>query len=148
MKRTISFALLIAALLVLGVTTAAFAQDDTPTPTCPNGGWVDADGDGVCDNAPQDGSGQQRGRQGGQGMSPGMNQPNGQGRQGGQAMGQGQGFEDVDGDGVCDHQGQGGQRQGRQGHGQGQGRGHGMSQQGGGMRGQQGGQGMGQGPRR
>lgn len=63
--------------------------------------FVDEDGDGICDLAAQDGTGQQYGR--------GMAHMAFQGRHGGRnwaqqrGMGQGQGFEDGDGDGVCDH---------------------------------------------
>ncbi len=95
MKRTSFLALVVALMLVLGFSVVASAQAATPGATCPNGAFVDADGDGVCDNAPRDGSGQQNGRQAGQQTGRQMGQ--------GAMQGQGRSFVDADGDGVCDN---------------------------------------------
>lgn len=128
MKRTTVIATAIAATLSLGGASAALAAQgplgsavcgrpytgtcQTLRDACSGWNFVDADGDGVCDNR---GSGNQRLR------TPGC------------GLGQGAGFVDADGDGVCDNwngQGAGAQRgQGRglgQGQGQGQGLGHGQ----------------------
>lgn len=90
----------VAAMLVVGVVGAAMAADETPAlpygaGTCVN--FVDADGDGVCDNAPQDGTGSQnqRGGQGNQGLRPSQ-AGTGQGTYGSAN------FVDADGDGECD----------------------------------------------
>ena len=125
MKRTTVIATAIAATLSLGGASVALAAQSplgsaacgrpyagacqTLRDACSGWNFVDADGDGVCDNW---GSGNQRLR------TPGC------------GLGQGQGFIDADGDGVCDNwngQGAGVQRgQGRGlGQGQGQGQGHG-----------------------
>ena len=81
MKRNFVIATLVALMLVTGLVVTASAQTPQPTPTtpvtagaCANGSWVDANNDGVCDNAPRDGSGMQFGQQNGQGM----NRANGQ----------------------------------------------------------------------
>lgn len=80
-------------------------------------GFVDEDGDGVCDNA---GTGGQ-----GQGQGPGFVDEDGDGvcDHAGDG-GQGPGFTDEDGDGVCDYAGtdgmRGGQGAGRMGRSQGQ----------------------------
>lgn len=123
MKRTTVIATTIAATLSLGGASVALAAQSplgsavcgrpyagacqTLRDACSGWNFVDADGDGVCDNW---GSGNQRLR------TPGC--------------GLGQGFIDADNDGVCDNwngQGAGVQRgQGRGlGQGQGQGQGHG-----------------------
>ncbi len=125
MKRTTVIATAIAATLSLGGASVALAAQSplgsaacgrpyagacqTLRDACSGWNFVDADGDGVCDNW---GSGNQRLR------TPGC------------GLGQGQGFIDADNDGVCDNwngQGAGVQRgQGRGlGQGQGQGQGHG-----------------------
>lgn len=106
MARKLTTTALVALLLTLALTTGAFAQDAAPAAgqygpgACVN--FVDADGDGVCDNAgtgaqPQDGTGSQYGA----------------GAQRGAAAGNGQGtgtpgsaFVDADGDGTCDNVGQ------------------------------------------
>jgi len=104
--------LMIALLLAAGSTTTVLAQDATDNPT--PAGWqhgfrfIDLDGDGINDNAPDadgdgipngmdpdyvrpmDGSGSQRGFRG-----------RGNAWNGG--MGHGAGFVDEDGDGVCDN---------------------------------------------
>ena len=67
MKRTLMIAAAVALMLALTVTVVASAQG-TPAATpatpgaCQNGNWVDANGDGVCDNTPRDGAGQQNGQ--------------------------------------------------------------------------------------
>jgi hypothetical protein len=125
MKRALWLGLLIAALLVVGA-TIALAQNDTPTVVTPveaaletdlpapqvQSGFVDADGDGVCDNC-------------GRGGNPNAPRPNfvdengdgvcdncgaggGQGPYGpGYGQGSGPNFVDEDGDGICDNCGQG-----------------------------------------
>lgn len=131
MKRTTVIATAIAATLSLGGASVALAAQSplgsaacgrpyagacqTLRDACSGWNFVDADGDGVCDNW---GSGNQRLR------TPGC------------GLGQGQGFIDADNDGVCDNwngQGAGVQRgQGRGlGQGQGQGQGHGNGNGGG-----------------
>ena len=123
MKRTTVIATAIAATLSLGGTSVALAAQSplgsaacgrpyagacqTLRDACSGWNFVDADGDGVCDNW---GSGNQRLR------TPGC------------GLGQGQGFIDADNDGVCDNwngQGAGVQRGQGRGLGQGQGQGHG-----------------------
>jgi hypothetical protein len=147
MKRNFVIATLVALMLVAGLVatvSAQTAQPTTPAGACANGNFVDENKDGVCDNAPRDGSGMQNG----QGMNRGRGQ--GQGMQGsgmqngqGQGMGQGANFVDENKDGVCDNfgtmQGSGRNGQGmRQGRGmQGQGM-HGHGMQGRGMQGGQG----------
>ena len=85
--KIIGIAALVALLVMVVAATTAFAQG----PNAGRGaGFVDADGDGVCDTCggtgvpAQDGSGFQRGNRGG-------------------GYGQGAGFVDNDGDGVCDY---------------------------------------------
>ncbi len=61
MKRTVTLATVLGLLLVMALALPVFAQggpagDGTPGVNCPNGEFVDADGDGLCDNAAQDGS--------------------------------------------------------------------------------------------
>jgi hypothetical protein len=80
----------VAGLLAVGIAGAAMAQDTAVAP--PYGGgacteFVDADGDGVCDNALQDGTGAAYGRSV---------------RGGGQGLNGGDSFVDADGDGQCD----------------------------------------------
>ena len=123
MKRTTVIATAIAATLSLGGASVALAAQSplgsavcgrpyagacqTLRDACSGWNFVDADGDGVCDNW---GSGNQRLR------TPGC------------GLGQGAGFVDADGDGVCDNwngQGAGVQRGQGRGLGQGQGQGHG-----------------------
>ncbi len=148
MKRTTVIATAIAATLSLGGASVALAAQSplgsaacgrpyagacqTLRDACSGWNFVDADGDGVCDNW---GSGNQRLR------TPGCGLGQGQGfidadndgvcdNWNGQGTGLGQGFIDADNDGVCDNwngQGAGVQRgQGRGlGQGQGQGQGHG-----------------------
>jgi hypothetical protein len=80
----------VAGLLAVGVAGAAMAQDTAAVPPYGVGActeFVDANGDGVCDNAPQDGAGAAYGRSA---------QGGGQGINGGDA------FVDADGDGQCD----------------------------------------------
>lgn len=102
MLRKWMTAVVMAALLVVMVVGAAMAADDTPAAPYGPGQcteFVDANGDGVCNNAPQNGTGNAYGR-GGQGRHAGMGARN--------AAGQGQGqyrsdnFVDADGDGRCD----------------------------------------------
>jgi hypothetical protein len=90
----------VAAMLVVGVVGAAMAADETPAPPYGAGQcteFVDVNGDGVCDNAPQDGTGNQnqRGGQGNQGNRPSQ-AGTGQGTYGSAD------FVDADGDGQCD----------------------------------------------
>jgi hypothetical protein len=101
MSRKITVTAVLALLLTLVISTAAFAQDAAPAPGQYGAGqcvdFVDADGDGVCDNAgtgarSQDGSGIQYGA-GQRGTQAG----------GGQGTGA---FVDADGDGTCDNLGQ------------------------------------------
>jgi hypothetical protein len=107
MKR---FALLLALFsltlaLMVGVSVTA---DDTPQTPVQRRAFVDADGDGVCDNyatRPGSGTGNGRGRQGagfvdadGDGVCD--NAVSGYGRGNGQP---GSNFVDADGDGVCDN---------------------------------------------
>ena len=130
MKRKIAIAVVVASLLVLAVVVTVMAQGAGPAygnqagdGTCAYGEFVDADGDGVCDNAGTyaggmgggmyganaDGTGagpngMQQGMMGARrGMgsaSRGMNAGNG--TQAGQGT-MGQGYNDADGDGVCDN---------------------------------------------
>ena len=78
MKRTIMISTAVALMLALTVVVVASAQG-TPAATlatpgaCQNGNWVDANGDGVCDNAARDGAGQGMGN--GQGMGTGHGEP-------------------------------------------------------------------------
>ena len=70
MKRNFVIATLVALMLVTGLVATVSAPDAQPTPpprsgACANGNWVDANNDGVCDNAPRDGSGMQYGQQNG-----------------------------------------------------------------------------------
>jgi hypothetical protein len=99
MSRKVGISLVVAVVLVLTLALAAYAQAGTPgsgpqngTGVCAN--FVDEDGDGVCDYAPQDGTGFQFGRMGRHAML-------GQGARGPQMMGAG--FVDSDGDGTCDN---------------------------------------------
>lgn len=157
MKRNFVIATLVALMLVTGLVVTASAQAAQPAPTtpatagaCANGNWVDANNDGVCDNAPRDGSGMQFGQQNRQGMNRGQGQGmqaqgmqgrgmQGQGMQNGQGAGQGANFVDADNDGTCDNFGTAQGRQGMQGRGM-----HGRGIQGRGMqgRGMQNGQGL------
>ncbi|MCB0158280.1 MAG: hypothetical protein KDD83_09125 [Caldilineaceae bacterium] len=118
MKRKIAIAVVVASLLVLAVVVTVMAQGAGPAygnqagdGTCAYGDFVDADGDGVCDNAGTYAGGMGAGSNGTQqgmmsarrGMgnaSRGMNA--GSGTQAGQGM-MGQGYNDTDGDGVCDN---------------------------------------------
>ena len=128
MKRNFVIATLVALMLVTGLVVTASAQTVQPTPTtpvttgaCANGNFVDANNDGVCDNAPRDGSGQQYGMRNGQGLGmQGRGMQNGQGI--GQGAGQGANFVDANNDGTCDNLGTAQGQQGRQGRGM-QGRG-------------------------
>ncbi len=97
---------LVAALLVVAVVGAALAADETVTAPVGPGQcteFVDADGDGVCDNAGQNGmgNGSRRGMQGNrtgmQGNRTGMG-----GMGAGQGLNQSGNFVDADGDGQCD----------------------------------------------
>ena len=127
MKRTTVIATAIAATLSLGGASAALAAQgplgsavcgrpytgtcQTLRDACSGWNFVDADGDGVCDNR---GSGNQRLR------TPGCR------------LGHGMGFVDADGDGVCDNRnGQGVGAQRGQGQGLDHGRGHGNGNGGG-----------------
>jgi hypothetical protein len=130
MSRKVSMSLGLAVLMVLMLASFASAQtpeatDTTASPTvvgCPNGNFIDEDGDGVCDNRNADGTGQQYGRGAGNGM-----------------MEQERSYVDADGDGVCDHAADGtgamGNNQGRWNR-QGMGGGQMNSMHGQGMRGQ------------
>ena len=128
MKRNFVIATLVALMLVTGLVVTASAQTAQPTPTtpvtagaCANGNFVDANSDGVCDNAPRDGSGMQYGQAQGRGGMQGRGMQNGQGIA--QGTGQGANFVDANNDGVCDNFGTAQGMQGR-----GQGRGQGMGQ--------------------
>lgn len=113
MKRTMILSTAAGLMLLFGVAVTASAQGTpTTTPaapiTCANGNWVDANGDGVCDSAPRDGSGQQFGRQGtgnglGMGNGQGMINSRGMGQRQGMGNGQGANFVDQDKDGTCDN---------------------------------------------
>lgn len=115
MLRKWMTAALVAALLVVAVAGAAMAADEPLTPPVgPGQGqgpgqcaeFVDADGDGVCDNAGQGrlGAGPRQSAQGMQGNRTGMSGARraGMGQGMGQSMGQGAGFVDANGDGQCD----------------------------------------------
>jgi hypothetical protein len=102
MSRKITVTALVALLLTLVISTGAFAQDAAPAPgqygagQCVN--FVDADGDGVCDNAgtgarPQDGTGNSYGAGARGTVQAGNGTP-------------GSAFVDADGDGTCDNLGQ------------------------------------------
>jgi hypothetical protein len=82
-------ALMLAGFFAFTAVTASYAQVTPNTPTAAN--FVDADGDGVCDNA---------------GQALGTMARQGRRSLAGQA--QGQNFVDADGDGVCDLCGQAG----------------------------------------
>ena len=155
MKRTTVIATAIAATLSLGGASVALAAQSplgsavcgrpyagacqTLRNACSGWNFVDADGDGVCDNW---GSGNQRLRTPGCGLGQGAGFVDADGdgvcdnwgsgnqrlRTPGCGLGQGAGFVDADGDGVCDNwngQGAGVQRGQGRGLGQGQGQGHG-----------------------
>ncbi len=101
---------LVAALLVVAVAGAALAVDETTAPPYGSGQcteFVDADGDGVCDNAGQNGMGAGP-RQGMRGNRTGMGAGNRAGMGAGMSANAGQGlnrsgnFVDADGDGQCD----------------------------------------------
>lgn len=101
---------LVAALLVVAVAGAALAVDETTAAPYGSGQcteFVDADGDGVCDNAGQNGmgNGSRRGMQGNrtgmQGNRTGMG-GNRTGMGGGQGLNRSGNFVDADGDGQCD----------------------------------------------
>ena len=102
MKKIIAGILAAALVLSVGIVSAFAAGPDTGR------NFVDADGDGVCDNC---GTGMGRGA-GGQGLGfvdadgDGIcdNYGTGAGRGAG---GQGRGFVDADGDGICDNYGTG-----------------------------------------
>ena len=150
MKRNFVIATLVALMLVTGLVVTASAQTAQATPTtpaaagtCANGNFVDANNDGVCDNAPRDGSGVQFGQQNGQGMNRANGQAQGmqgrgmqgrgmqgQGMQNGQGAGQGANFVDANNDGTCDNLGTAQGQQGMQGR-----NGQGRSMQGRGMQG-------------
>jgi len=106
MSRKIIVTAVLALLLTLVTSTAAFAQDAAPAPgqygagQCVN--FVDADGDGVCDNAgagarPQDGTGNSYGAGARGTVQAGNGRGNGT---------PGSAFVDADGDGACDNMGQ------------------------------------------
>ena len=112
-KKTL--AMLVAVMMLCALSVAAYAEE-------PNGrgqsvGFVDEDGDGVCDNFGFGrGSGQRRGQ--GAGFvdedGDGVCDYFGIGRRDGQGRGNRAGFVDEDGDGVCDYFGTGrGSGQGR-----------------------------------
>jgi hypothetical protein len=94
MSRKFSLSLGVAVLMVLVLASFAWAQTPEATVTatspatvdCPNGNFVDENGDGVCDFRNEDGTAQQYGRGVGYGMMRG-----------------GGNFVDADEDGVCDH---------------------------------------------
>ena len=67
MNNRLSLAFMLALILVVALALPALAQGrnggkagQTGAGSCVN--YVDADGDGVCDNAPQDGTGAKHGR--------------------------------------------------------------------------------------
>lgn len=64
--------------------------------------FVDADGDGICDNAKNSGG---KGQMNGKGKGQGKGQGKGKGMGKGEGKGKmhGAGFVDANGDGVCDH---------------------------------------------
>lgn len=90
MNRKLTTAIVLALILTLGLAVTAMAQGNGPmngaNDSCPQGEFIDANSDGVCDNAAQDGAGMQfqRGNSNGSTASAGPN------------------FADADGDGVCD----------------------------------------------
>ena len=99
-KWMVSF--LAAALLVVAVAGAALAVDETTAPPYGSGQcteFVDADGDGVCDNAGQGGMGAGP-RQGMRGNRAGMGA--GQSANAGQGLNRSGNFVDANGDGQCD----------------------------------------------
>ncbi|MEZ4660948.1 MAG: hypothetical protein R2911_25645 [Caldilineaceae bacterium] len=119
MKRIFILASVVAVVLVLSFAVVALANGNGPGygagpgyGECPAGAFVDADGDGVCDNAPQAGVAAQNGgrnmMQQGRGsfgrLSSGMG-PNGAGVRGMGGHGDGAcgNFVDEDGDGINDN---------------------------------------------
>lgn len=120
MKRKMTVGLIVASLLVLGLVVTAFAQTGGPAygaqngaQTCLSGEWIDADGDGVCDNmgtatglaqGHRWGDTDDMGSGGAQGMMAGRrgNMQAMRGSMGARGM-TGPGYMDADDDGVCDH---------------------------------------------
>ena len=116
-KKTL--AMLVAVMMLCALSVAAYAEEPNGLGRGQSVGFVDEDGDGVCDNFGFGrGSGQRRGQ--GAGFvdedGDGVCDYYGTGR----GRGQGAGFVDEDGDGVCDYFGTG--------RGSGQGRGQGRGQ--------------------
>ncbi|MBN1302548.1 MAG: hypothetical protein JW995_15125 [Melioribacteraceae bacterium] len=113
MKRIINFSVIFAALLLFSST--AFAQTTVGTGLGSNGqglNWVDADGDGICDNFGTANQGSSNGAkgakkmnrmngQGGQGLAKGFGNGTGLRPQDGTGLGAGKGS----GSGVCDGSG-------------------------------------------
>ena len=107
-KRTL--AILLAVMILAGLSVAAYAEEPNGRGRRQGVGFVDEDGDGVCDYF---GTGRGFGRGCGQGTGfadedgDGVCDYFGTGRGNGQRRGQGFGFVDEDGDGVCDYFGTG-----------------------------------------
>ena len=134
MKRILWLSLLAAAILIVGA-TVALAQESASTAVTPleaapttglpapdvQPGFVDADGDGVCDNCGQGlGNSNAPGRNfvdaNGDGVCDNCAANGGQGPRGPRnGNGGGANFVDADGDGVCDNMGQNASRGGGRG---------------------------------
>ena len=89
MKRTITLTMLATLAFVAFAALPLWGADDVTTPRNQGPAFVDADGDGVCDNYTAGGRGQ------------GAKQGRGQGVRSGR--GTGSNFVDADNDGVCDN---------------------------------------------
>lgn len=99
MSRKLFTVIALTLALTLGITVTAMAQGNGPgtglNGNCPNGVFVDEDGDGVCDYAGQ--------IQDGTGMQVGRNNANrGAAMMGQNQNGGGLNFVDGDNDGICD----------------------------------------------
>ncbi len=108
-QKSIAF-LLALAVSTLAAANMALAEEAPAAPVEETTGpsFVDADGDGVCDNSAKDGKAMNRGRgkrfvdEDGDGVCDSFT---GKAQTSGKGMGQGRGFVDADGDGVCDNMG-------------------------------------------
>ena len=106
MQNRFSMAFVVALVLILALSATALAQGPKKGNSGQNGtglcsNYVDADGDGVCDHAPQDGTGEQHGQSSSVGTAPHGDQD-----------GSCDNYVDEDGDGVNDsapHDGTGNQ---------------------------------------
>ena len=94
MNHKLTTAIVLALILTLGLAVTAIAQGNDPGTNgqCLQGEFIDADGDGVCDNAAQNGAGMQFQRSNGN-----------RGNAAAGNMGNGLAFTDADGDEVCDN---------------------------------------------